>query len=63
MIMGRHRAYAAEYRVVDWQGAVPWLVRQDGIFLVDRRYVNDFLYQMGERGHVLVQQADGETGL
>jgi hypothetical protein len=47
----------ARYRVVDWQGAVPWLVRQDGIFLVDRRFINDFLYLMGERGHAPVRLA------
>lgn len=31
------------YEVFDWGGAIPWLMRPDGTFLVDPHYLEQFL--------------------
>lgn len=31
------------YEVFDWGGAIPWLMRADGTFLVDPHYLEQFL--------------------
>jgi hypothetical protein len=36
------------YEIYDWGGVVPWLLRQDGTFLVDPRYIQHFLDMMAE---------------